>query len=294
MTPALRATAWMSGAIVSFTAMAVAGRELSTTHDTFEIMFYRSLLGLVIVVAVASALGTLNDIRFNRLGLHGARNLAHFIGQNLWFFALTTGIPFAQVFALEFTAPLWAILLTPLLLGERLSRMTIIAGLIGFAGILVVARPGFTEINAGVIASATAAVFFALTAIATRKLTRNQPITCILFWLTAMQAVFGLICAGQDFDIAAPTGASLPFLVVVGLGGLCAHFCITQALSESSPALVMPLDFVRLPLIAIIGLMFYDEPFELWVFVGAGMIFVANYANVLDASRRQPAAVLQK
>jgi len=106
----LRAGLWMLGAVGSFSLMAVAGRAVSFELDTFEIMLYRSLTGIVIVLSIAGSLGTLGQVTRRHLGLHLVRNAAHFTGQNLWFFAVAT-IPFAQVFALEFTTPIWAILL---------------------------------------------------------------------------------------------------------------------------------------------------------------------------------------
>ncbi|MEZ5450977.1 MAG: EamA family transporter, partial [Thiolinea sp.] len=108
----LRAALWMSGAVLSFSAMAIAGREMAHDLDTFEIMLYRSLIGIVIVVTIATLAGTLGQIRRRRFGLHLIRNLSHFAGQNLWFYAVTL-LPFAQVFALEFSTPLWVALLAP-------------------------------------------------------------------------------------------------------------------------------------------------------------------------------------
>ncbi|WP_411890367.1 DMT family transporter [Yoonia sp. SDW83-1] len=279
MNDTLRAALWMIGAITSFTAMAVAGRAISLELDTFEIMLFRSLTGIVIVLGVALAAGTLGQVRRQKLGLHFTRNICHFAGQNLWFYAITL-IPLAQVFALEFTTPIWVILLSPLILQERLTAMGLFCAGLGFLGILIVARPDATAISPGLIAAASCAVFFALTAIFTRKLTRTETITTILFYLTVMQAVFGLICAGYDGDIAVPSLAGLPWVVLIGCAGLLAHFCLTTALSIAPASVVMPIDFVRLPVIAVVGMAFYNEPLDTLVFVGAALIFAANYLNI--------------
>lgn len=146
----LVAAVWMTGSIASFTAMAVAARQINGIHDTFEIMAARSLVGLCLVVAAAAALGRLAEISRLRLGGHLLRNVVHFTGQNLWFWALTM-IPMAQVFALEFTAPIWVIILSPLLLGEPITRERVLAGLFGFGGILLVARPDFGALDFGVL-----------------------------------------------------------------------------------------------------------------------------------------------
>lgn len=286
----MRAALWMTGAIASFSSMAVAGRELSSDLDTFEIMMYRSFIGIVIVLVVASVAGTLSQINSRNLALHGMRNVAHFAGQNLWFFAITV-IPLAQVFALEFTSPIWVVVLSPLILGERLTPMRALAALIGFVGILIVARPSPDSLNVGILAAALAAICFALTSVFTKKLTRSTPITTILFWLTAMQAVFGMICAGYDGDVATPTLATLPLIAVIGCAGLLAHFCITKALSLAPATVVMPVDFVRLPVIALVGMLLYAEPFDWFVLLGAAVIFAGNYLNIWHETRpaRQPA-----
>ena len=278
-TSVLGAVLWMTGTITSFSTMAVVGRELSQRYDTFEIMMYRSLFGAVIVIAIMTLSGTWRELNTRNMGLHLFRNLAHFTGQNLWFYAVTL-IPLAQVFALEFTSPLWVIVLSPLILGERLTRVRALSALIGFAGILIVARPDMAGINAGVITAASSAIFFALTIMTTKRLTRSQTITTILFYLTTMQVVFGAVLAGYDGDIMPPDAATLPLLFIVGICGLLAHFCLTKALSLAPATVVVPIDFARLPVIAIVGMLLYGEPLEIWVFAGAVVIFAGNYLNI--------------
>ena len=101
-----------------------------------------------------------------------------------------------------------------------------------------------------------------------------------------MQAVFGLICAGYDGDIALPSLQTLPWVVLIGCAGLLAHFCLTKALSIAPASVVMPIDFVRLPVIAIVGMLLYAEPLDALVFVGAAFIFAANYLNITHAMGR--------
>ena len=287
MTPTLRAALWMTGAIASFSAMAVAGRQVSFALDTFEIMLYRSLIGIVIVCAAASLTRSWDQVGTRDLGLHAIRNLAHFTGQNLWFFAVAS-IPLAQVFSLEFTSPIWVLLLSPLLLGERLTSRGLVAAAIGFAGVLLVTRPGSAPITPGLVAAAGCAIFFALTAIFTRKLTRTHRITDILFYLTTMQAVFGLVCAGFDGDIALPGARTAPWLLLIGCAGLAAHWCLTTALSLAPATVVMPIDFVRLPAIALVGAVFYGERIDSALIAGAALILVGNWVN-LTRSRPKPA-----
>jgi drug/metabolite transporter (DMT)-like permease len=286
MSDTATAALWMIGAIASFTTMAVAGRAVSLDHDTFELMFYRSLVGIVVVVGFATLTGRLGLIGRRRLGLHLVRNVSHFTGQNLWFFAITAA-PLAQVFALEFTAPLWALVLAPLFLNEAITRSRALAALVGFVGILVVTQPFSEPLTPGVIAAAGAAIGFAGSAIFTRRLTRTENVLTILFWLTVMQAVFGLVTAAWDGDIARPTAAALPWLVLIGLAGLLAHLCLTSALRLAPAAVVMPVDFVRLPLIAVIGWLFYAEGFDAAVLLGGGLIVAANWVNLRIEARRR-------
>jgi len=284
-TAPIRALFWMLGAVAAFTTMALAGRAVSFELDTFEIMTYRSAVGVVIMVAVAVLSGRWHDIRAERMKLHGIRNLAHFTGQNLWFYAIAT-IPLAQVFAIEFTSPIWALLLAPLILGETITRRALAVAGVGFAGILIVTRPSLETFSFGLLAAACAAMAFGTTAVLTRRLTRDQSILRILFWLTVMQLGLGIVCAGIDGDVAVPSAPALPLLVTIGAAGLAAHFCLTAALSLAPAAIVMPIDFVRLPLVALMGMLLFAEPFDPWVFVGGALIFAANYVNLASRSRR--------
>lgn len=282
----LAAALWMTGSIASFTAMAVAARQIKGLHDTFEIMAARSFIGFFIVIGVCAVMGKLGQVKRNRLGGHTLRNVIHFTGQNLWFWALTV-IPLAQVFALEFTSPIWVIILSPLLLGERITRTRVIAALMGFAGILIVARPDFNALNLGVLAAAGSAICFALTNIATKRLTRDETIVSILFWLTLMQFVMGATLAAWDGRINWPTLTTAPWLFLIGCAGVLAHLCLTSALRLAPATFVMPIDFVRLPLIALIGAAFYAEPIEAAIFAGAALIVLGNWINIRAETRKR-------
>ena len=282
----LQAVIWMTGTVISFSAMAVSGREISFELDTFEIMMYRSLIGLIIVLLLSTFLNTRSQINTNRFGLHFARNVSHFMGQNLWFYALTL-IPFAQLFAFEFSVPLWVMLASPFLLGEKLTKVRVISILVGFIGILIVTRPWLAGLAPGIIPAALCAVCFACSVIFTKQLTKTTTITCILFWLTLMQLGLGIVCAGYDGDIALPSKSSLPWIIVIGIGGLLAHFCITKALQLAPATVVTPIDFCRLPIIAAIGYIFYNELLDVFIIGGAVLIFIANYINIWAEIRKK-------
>lgn len=283
--PILSAALLMTGSIASFTLMAIAGRYISWELDTFEIMTYRSIVGLIIMVLFISLTRRWSAIRTNRLPLHITRNAFHFTGQNLWFFAITAA-PLAQIFALEFTSPLWVLLLSPLFLQEKLTPLRVLAGLLGFIGILIVARPIGGNINIGIITAGLSAIGFAGSVIFTKLLTRTEKTVTILFYLTLIQLIFGLICAGYDGDIQLPSSSSIGWVVAIGGAGLLAHFCLTSALALAPATVVVPIDFIRLPVVAIAGMVLFQEPLDIFVFVGASLIFVGNYANLWVESKK--------
>ena len=279
-----RAALWMTGAIVAFSSMAVSGRAVAAELDTFETMMFRSFIGIVIVVVGAGVLGRLDEIHPRRLGLHLLRNLCHFTGQNLWFAALAL-IPMAQLFALEFTSPIWVMVLAVIILNERLTRVRMLAIAMGFLGALIVARPGGGGDPQGLLLAASSAIGFAGSIVLTKLLTRTETTTSILFWLTVMQAGMGIVAVGYDGDVAIPSLSILPYVVAIGIAGIVAHLCLTQALTIAPAILVVPMDFLRLPAIAIVGALFYGEALSLWVFLGAALILAANLLNMVWQSR---------
>ena len=275
----LKAAFWMVGTMMSFSLMAISGRELAPELNTFEIMFIRSLIGLLIVVTVGAFAGTLRQIKTNRLGLHLLRNTAHFTGQNLWFLAVAF-IPFSQLFALEFSTPLWVALLAPLFLNEVLTRRRLLSVGIGFSGVLIVARPDLSQLNPAILAAVACAICFACSLMATKKLTTDQSITCILFWLTLMQLGMGGVAVALTGGVSMPQGIDYTWVMIISIGGLTAHFCIAKALALAPAIVVIPLDFLRLPLISLVGFLAYDEAFEWAVVFGAVLIFAAVFVNL--------------
>lgn len=270
---------WMMGAVVSFVAMAIAGREISVEMNTFELMLYRSVIGfmLVFLLLLRSKRGV-GQVKTARIMLHLWRNVVHFTGQNLWFFGIAT-IPLSQLVAIEFTSPIWVALLAALLLGEKMTGKKVVVAIMGFSGVLIVAQPGVQPIEWGHVAGLGAAFGFAMTTINTRKLMRYDSVLAVLFWMTLMQAVFALLLSLPG-GIPWPSGAMWPWLTVVGFGGLSAHYCLTSALGLAPASVVAPMEFIRLPIIAIVGMVLYSEPLMLPVFIGGAVILAANLLNL--------------
>ena len=197
MSDVLKGSLWMMGGVFSLTSMAISGKEVSLQIDTFEILFYRSIIGVVIVSSVIAAKGLYHEINLKQIGTHLRRNIAHFTGQNLWLYALGS-ITLAEVTSLEFTMPIWIILFSFFMLNENLNKFRIIAVFIGFTGVLIIIRPNIESFNLGVSAAAVSAVAFALTNIYTRRLTKTDSTLTILFFLTSIQLIFGFATSFID------------------------------------------------------------------------------------------------
>ncbi|MCV2864306.1 DMT family transporter [Albidovulum sediminicola] len=284
------AALWMMGSVAGFSLIAVSGRQIGTALNPPEMMLYRSLIGVALVVAYALLSGRLAEIRAERLGFHLLRNVIHFAGQNLWLYALAL-IPLAQLFAVEFSSPLMVALAAPLLLGERMTATKAVSAAVGFTGILIVARP-FSEggLGPGILLALASALAFAGTAIVTKRLTRRVTVVGILFWLTVMQSGLAAAVAGWDGAIALPGPVELPWVAAMGIGGIVAHMGLTKALTLAPATIVVPVDFLRLPVIAVIGMLAYGEPMDLWVFLGGAIIFCANWLNLSAGTARAVAS----
>ena len=278
---ALRAAAWMGGALLSFSLMAIAVRELLDTMGTFEILFFRSSISFLMVLAVLPRYG-IGALRTRRIGLHATRNVLHFGGQAAWVYAIGV-LPLATVFAIEFTMPVWTAVLAMLLLGERLNHGRIVMLVLGLAGILIILRPGLAVIHPGALATLAAAVCFASVMVATKRLSATDSPLAVLFYMSVMQMPLGLAPALPDW--VTPTLADLPWIVAVGGAGFGSHYCLTRAFMLADATFVVPLDFLRLPLIAVVGALFYGEPIELVTLLGAAVIFAGIYYSLTRERR---------
>jgi drug/metabolite transporter (DMT)-like permease len=274
--PIARAALWMVGALASFMAMAIAGRELAPALSTFQILLFRSLIGLVVISLVLTRSGWA-QIRTRQPWLHLVRNVAHFGGQYGWFYGLAF-IPLAEVFALEFTTPVWTALLATFLLGERITRPRIIAIAMGLLGLLLILRPGLEVIQPAALAVLGAAFGYALSHTLTKRITRSDSPLSVLFFMTVIQLPLALIPALPNWNTPPP--ALWPWLLVVGLAALSAHYCLTSALRLADANVVVPMDFLRLPLIALVGFLFYQEPLDWLVLVGAAVMLAGNYVSI--------------
>lgn len=270
----------MAGWLTATLGMTVAGRQLAQEVSVFEVMLLRSVIATIILTPIVMLNGGLRG-RLSQLKFHGIRNVVHYAGQYAWFSALLL-IPLAEVIAIEFTMPLWIAILAAAFLGERLYGWKIAALIVGFGGVLMIVKPGLT-LNAGHIVALAAALLFAVSVTLTKYITRRDTALTVIFFMFTMQSVIGAVPAWLTWTW--PSAAALPFVAVVALAGTGSHYCLSKAISLADATVVMPMDFLRLPLSALLGYWIYNEGLDGWSLAGGGLILAANTINIFKASR---------
>lgn len=274
----------MVGWLSLMVTIAVAGREATHELSVFQVMLMRSVIGLALLAPLVMASGGVSALRTTRLRQHGLRNVVHYAAQYGWFVALTL-IPLAHVVAIEFTMPLWTALLAAAFLGERLTARKGVSLLLGLAGVLVIVRPGADGISAGQAIAFAAAIGFAVSVTMTKSLTRTDRPIGIMFWMLVLQSVIGLVPALSVWRW--PSAAAWPWVLLVAVCGTFSHYCMARALHHADASVVVPMDFIRVPLTALAGWWIYAERFDLVSVLGAALILVANLLNLV---RRRPLA----
>jgi drug/metabolite transporter (DMT)-like permease len=289
----VRVVLWMGGALLAFSTMAVSVRVLAANLTVMEILAVRGGLGLLAMVAVAAMRPDLRSgIRRRHLRLHLIRNIIHLGGQWLWAMSLLL-LPLATVFALEFTAPAWTLLLAIPLLGERITATRVGAVVLGLGGVLVILRPGLETFRPAALLVLGAALAFAMTLTLTKKLTRTETTFAIIFFMNAIQFPLAL-SVSNPMSLATLSIWQIPALAAVGVSGLVSHYCLANAFRSGEATVVVPLDFMRIPLIAVIGWWLYGESLDIFVFVGAGLIVAGIFWNLRAETARTAVAVARR
>lgn len=279
-----RAMLWMLGALVSFSALALAGRELSTEMTLFQVLFLRSVICLLALAVLAPYLGW-PRLTTRHLKLHLLRNSVHYGASYCWFLGVIS-IPLAEVFAIEFTSPIWTAVLAVLFLREPLTRARVGAIALGFLGVMVILRPGAEIVHPAALAVLAAALGYASAYVITKRLTADDGPFVILFYMNAIQLLIGLVPTAATW--VTPSPALWPWVGVVGAAGLLSHYCIARAMALADATVVAPLDFLRLPLIAVIAYLVYDETLDLFVLAGAMLVVAGNMLNLFGGRTTAP------
>jgi drug/metabolite transporter (DMT)-like permease len=271
------AALWMSGWLAAMLTITVAGREVGRELDVFQIMLLRSALGFLMVLPLVRHAGGFAAMRTTRIGLHALRNVVHFAAQFGWFAALLL-IPVAQVIAIEFTLPIWTALFAVTLLGERFTRGKLAALALGLIGVIIIVRPGFATIEPGQLIMVAAAFGFGTSVGMTKLLTRTDSAVAIIFWMIVVQALLGLLPGLYVW--VWPSLQTWPWIVVIAFCGTFSHYCYARAMQHADATVVVPMDFLRVPLAALLGWLVYAERVDLYTALGAALILTGNLLNI--------------
>jgi drug/metabolite transporter (DMT)-like permease len=270
----------MAGWLTMMLCMAVFGREVTRTINVFQVMELRSLLGLVMILPLVYAAGGFRAMKTQYPMRHVGRNVVHYGAQYAWFFALNL-ITLAQVIAIEFTMPIWTAILAVLFLGEQMNRWKVASIALGLVGVWVIVRPATGHIDTGQMWALAAAVGFGVSVAMVKALTRTEGVVRIVFWMMVIQSIMGIIPA---WTVWQPMPVELwPYMLGVGVCGTFSHYCMARAMLYADATVVIPMDFLRVPLTAIVGWLLYAEVIDVYTAAGAALILAGNVLNLTRA-----------
>jgi len=289
----MQLTIWMIGALASFCMLAVGARELSGNLSISQSLCIRSAIGLFFLSFIY--VFSYKKIRHRSLNipersknvktitLHVFRNIFHFTAQYGWFFGIGL-LPLAEVFALEFTVPIWTLIIAAIFLGERITKAKVVSILIGTLAVIVIVKPGSAIIDTASLVVLFSAVFFAISHTFTKNLSLTESPFSILFFMCVLQFPIGLALSVSSW--LWPNTEQWFWLTLIALSALSAHFCLAKSMKYAEITHIVTLDFFRLPLIALIGVLFYAEAFELSLLLGGLMMLVANLISLGKLRRK--------
>ena len=272
-----KAALWMAGWLALMLIVAIAGREGMRALNVFQLMEMRSLLGLLMLYPLIRINGGFAILKTARLHVHIGRNLIHYAAQLGWFFALTL-IPIGQVVAIEFTMPIWTAILAATFLGERMTVWKVTAIVLGLIGVIVIVRPATGAINPGQLIALGAAVGFGISIAVVKSLTRTEQTLAIIFWMLVVQSVAGLLPSLYVWTW--PEAYVWFWVVVIAFCGTFSHYCMARAMLHADATVVIPMDFLRVPLTATAGWLIYSERLDLFTVAGAALILTGNLLNL--------------
>jgi drug/metabolite transporter (DMT)-like permease len=279
-----KAAVWMAGWLAAMLVMAIAGRETTRELDVFQIMEMRSVIGLVLLYPLIHRAGGFAALKTARPWQQVGRNIAHYGAQFAWFKALTL-IPLAQVISIEFTMPIWTAILAVAFLGERMGLWKNLAVALGIVGVVIIVRPGTSEIVPGQIIALAAAVGFAVSVTMVKSFTRTDSVVTILFWMLFIQSIIGLVPALDVWRW--PSAYVWAWIVVIAFCGTFSHYCLTRAMLHADATVVVPMDFLRVPLAALAGWVLYGERLDTLTILGAALILSGNLLNLKGTGARR-------
>jgi len=276
-----RAAFWCVLATVMFAIVPIGVRMASETLPTVEVVCFRGALAVLCVLPFYIRSGLVR-LRTRNTKLYAARAAINGFGMVLWFWGMTV-LPLDQAVALHFTLPLFAVVLAAIFLGERLNRGRLFATLVGFAGVLVILRPGAAPIGTAAIGLIVSAACYAASVILLKIISRSDEPGLTTFhghlWL------MGFTLVPTIWFWVTPDWRAIQGLAILGVSGTLAPYLFARAVRLVDAAAIMPLDFLRLPMNAAVGIMLYAEMPDLWAFAGGAIIFASAYLNTRWESR---------
>ncbi|MGZ0245507.1 MAG: DMT family transporter [Alphaproteobacteria bacterium] len=279
----LRGFIWITLSTFAFMSMVMIVRHISDRYNTGELAFWRALIGLVLLTPIfirsGSALFRTQQFRFHLL-----RNVMHFVGVAGWFYAISR-MNLSTGMALQFTVPLFTILLAIFFLRERVDTARWVATIIGFAGVIVILRPGIEPVTLAAIAALVSALGYGAANIATKVLVRNCSSNTIVFYMNVMHLPMALCAAWALGGISVPAATDIPWLIGLAASATLAHWLLAKALGEADASLIIVVDFTKLPWITLGAFIFFGETPAVWAWVGGMVIFASTVYIVRRAAR---------
>ena len=269
-------------ATVSWAGLLVLVRLLSGDYGTFELLFFRNAVAVVIVLP--PLLRGRVTLRTGRLGLHCVRTVFSYLGMLGIFYGIAH-IPLADVVALSYTQPLFITVLAALVLGEAVGVARWRAIAIGFLGIVIIVRPGFAEIGVATLAALAGAAFYSCSNVSIKMLMSTETAGQSVVFVNLLMLPLSIVPAALAWTT--PTWADAPWLAAVGIVGAAGVYFVSRAYATADASAVIPYDFLRLPLIAAMAYVLFSEVPDVWTWVGAAVIFGSSYVLVRLEARGQ-------
>lgn len=263
--------------------MAAITKHIGERLPAFEIFFFRSAIGFLFVLPVLRN-DLLEPLRTKRFGMHFVRGSVGSCG-NFCFFWTLTHMLLADSMALQFSRPLWTIPLALLFLGEWAGMRRGLITLLGFAGIMLYARPFTAGFDMNALVGAAGGFFGALVIICIKRLQTSEPTRVIMFYYAFWNAVLALI--PTLYTWVTPLWWEWGLLVVIGFLGIGGQGLVTLGLEHGDATFLAPLDYSRIVYAAAIGYIVFGELPGLWSLAGMALIIVASIYLVLTEKKKR-------
>ncbi len=277
----IKGAMWMLAASLCYVLSATLTRYLAGSYPVYELTFLRCVVGVMVLTPLVLR-GGLGQLKTAVFPLHCLRTVITYVAILLWFYA-TTEVQVADFFAFQFVTPLFTIAVAAILLREQVGAKSWLAALIGFAGVMVIIRPGYIPISLGVLAALGTAAAYAFVNTCIKVLSRHDSPTVMTFYVNVLILPLSAIPAYLTWKT--PVAEDWPVLIGVALFATMAQFCVASSISLADARIVQPMNFLRMPIAAAVGFMVFGEFPDLWTWFGAVIIFGAAWYAVQQGKK---------